>query len=386
MSIRSTLASCTSAAALCSVAHASLTQYVDLGGNYANVTGMSADGSTILASNQYDAEGWIWRELSGVIALPSAVYPRHGGLNHDGSQVVGGIEGVGAFRLQIDSMQYDYPPSNTPDACALAISPDGQAVLYTSNFGTFLWRGATETRVCDARAFAGNISDDGRAVGLTWEDSLTPAAVWTKSGGFRFLAINFTRELHVSSDGRTAAALEELTDSRGRLSFWNISESGDATRAEWRDVSAWSSTGASPDLSMIGIAGSWGGWFEPTSLWTRADGFGTVSYYLAANGVQLPPDFAFLQLNAVSADNQRLAGTNLTEYGPRIWVVDLDRSCPGELTFDAIVDDSDFVVFAAEYDGFICSEGCRADFNRDGFVSDDDFVIFAAAYDAFRCP
>lgn len=65
--------------------------------------------------------------------------------------------------------------------------------------------------------------------------------------------------------------------------------------------------------------------------------------------------------------------------------------CPADFNFDGFVDDTDFVVFAQDYDTFLCSDPgmtvpCPADFNLDGFVDDSDFVIFAAAYDQFLCP
>jgi hypothetical protein len=65
--------------------------------------------------------------------------------------------------------------------------------------------------------------------------------------------------------------------------------------------------------------------------------------------------------------------------------------CPGDLNYDAVVDDSDFVPFAAAYDLLDCANptmpaGCPADLNADGFVDDSDFVEFATAYNALLCP
>lgn len=66
-------------------------------------------------------------------------------------------------------------------------------------------------------------------------------------------------------------------------------------------------------------------------------------------------------------------------------------ACAGDLNGDSIVDDADFVLFAAAYDLLICSDpsmpaGCPADLNRDGFVDDGDFGVFANAYDVLTCP
>lgn len=66
-------------------------------------------------------------------------------------------------------------------------------------------------------------------------------------------------------------------------------------------------------------------------------------------------------------------------------------ACPCDLNVDAIVDDADFVIFAAAYNILDCADptmdpGCPADFNLDGVVDDQDFVIFAAAYNEVLCP
>lgn len=61
--------------------------------------------------------------------------------------------------------------------------------------------------------------------------------------------------------------------------------------------------------------------------------------------------------------------------------------CPADFNRDGFVDDTDFVVFAQNYDLFsVPPADATTDLNSDGFVDDTDFVIFAAAYDAFVCP
>jgi hypothetical protein len=67
------------------------------------------------------------------------------------------------------------------------------------------------------------------------------------------------------------------------------------------------------------------------------------------------------------------------------------RPCPGDLTGDGYVDDTDFVAFAAAYSILDCADpamppGCPSDLNGDGFVDDADFVIFAASYENLICP
>jgi len=63
-------------------------------------------------------------------------------------------------------------------------------------------------------------------------------------------------------------------------------------------------------------------------------------------------------------------------------------ACSADLNADAIVEDSDFVIFAAAYSDLICPASpaaCPADLNADGFVDDSDFVAFAAQYNALSC-
>lgn len=64
--------------------------------------------------------------------------------------------------------------------------------------------------------------------------------------------------------------------------------------------------------------------------------------------------------------------------------------CSADATMDGFIDDTDFVLFAAQYAIFDCQAltmppGCLADLNHDGFVDDIDFVIFAQGYDRFAC-
>ncbi len=66
--------------------------------------------------------------------------------------------------------------------------------------------------------------------------------------------------------------------------------------------------------------------------------------------------------------------------------------CIFDFNGDGIVDDPDFVIFAAAYDALICPTDprfscCPADyFTLDGLVDDFDFVYFAFAYDELVCP
>jgi hypothetical protein len=65
--------------------------------------------------------------------------------------------------------------------------------------------------------------------------------------------------------------------------------------------------------------------------------------------------------------------------------------CVGDLNFDGLVDDNDFVDFVFAYNILDCADpsmpmDCPADFNFDGVVDDSDFVEFVLAYSELLCP
>jgi hypothetical protein len=73
--------------------------------------------------------------------------------------------------------------------------------------------------------------------------------------------------------------------------------------------------------------------------------------------------------------------------------VDFTRYCEGDINNDGVVDDNDFVIFAAAYNDLLCPvlgngfpAGCPADLNGNGVVDDVDFTFFARGYDHLLCP
>lgn len=74
-------------------------------------------------------------------------------------------------------------------------------------------------------------------------------------------------------------------------------------------------------------------------------------------------------------------------------IIDLSPNslCLADLNTDRVVDDTDFVFFAAAYNLLLCSDpaqpaDCPADLDFDGLVTDKDFVLFAQAYQDLICP
>ncbi|HEX8877305.1 MAG TPA: hypothetical protein VF777_11180 [Phycisphaerales bacterium] len=66
-------------------------------------------------------------------------------------------------------------------------------------------------------------------------------------------------------------------------------------------------------------------------------------------------------------------------------------ACSADFNNDTIVDDSDFVIFAAAYNILDCLDPtmparCPADLNGDSTVEDLDFQLFVVAYNDVLCP
>ena len=59
------------------------------------------------------------------------------------------------------------------------------------------------------------------------------------------------------------------------------------------------------------------------------------------------------------------------------------KPCPGDLSGDGMVDDTDFVLFAEYYNALI---DARGDLTGDGNTDDSDFVAFANGYNQLICP
>ncbi len=61
--------------------------------------------------------------------------------------------------------------------------------------------------------------------------------------------------------------------------------------------------------------------------------------------------------------------------------------CPGDLNYDGIVEDADFVIFVQAYNALIVPDADkRCDWNGDRLVEDSDFVFFVGYYNDLLCP
>lgn len=138
------------------------------------------------------------------------------------------------------------------------------------------------------------------------------------------------------------------------------------------------------------VTNSSGNWVTRQSAWhkasdfTRFDGLAGNPDFSTAGG---PIQLGFRTANTNSGGGSFNQIVNYDNWSVRVHVV----ACKSDISADGLVDDSDFVLFAAAYDTLDCADpampaGCPADITGDGFVDDSDFVQFAQAYDALECP
>ena len=182
--------------------------------------------------------------------------------------------------------------------------------------------------------------------------------------------------------------------------------SGTSGIARW-DGTAWSSVGGGLKKLADGTVSFSGLWVRDDAIYASGqfDAIATTSEpigpFLAkfstfwqpvtpitpTSGGMLFEDSGTLYIGATVADTgSGKPSVNLSRLGCQSTPL-----CPGDLSNDGLVDDADFVLFAAAYDLLDCEDpnmpsGCHADLNADGFVDDADFVLFANAYNALLCP
>lgn len=135
---------------------------------------------------------------------------------------------------------------------------------------------------------------------------------------------------------------------------------------------------------------------QPHTLRTVISG-GATSYLWRRNGIPIEvdsnpsaatPELRFQHIKAT--DSGLYDCVIIGACGTLITEAATVAVCSGDLTCDRVVDDSDFVLFAASYDTLLCEDplmlaGCPADLNGDGIVDDDDFSLFVTAYDTLQC-
>lgn len=148
---------------------------------------------------------------------------------------------------------------------------------------------------------------------------------------------------------------------------------------------------ATPDTPAINA------WYVPfTSFYVYPGGDLCVTF--RGKGPLLNPglfdgyEFAPTAVGSAMYNYSSVDGVDGAPYGPIGIRFEFAGStnCPGDLNFDYLVDDADFVIFLAAYNILDCADptmpaSCSSDLNHDGYVDDADFVIFLARYNALVC-
>lgn len=296
--------------------------------------GTNQDASVI--AGKYSINGgnraWVWTPENGLVPLPAAPGSTGGtayAVSPDGSMIVGCSYGGPATLVPTMWTRRTVPPAQ-PSWSPAAI--DALGLELSQN---------------PVSCVALSMSSDGSII-VGQSGSENGAAIWNRNGQGRFLGgtTNIPRmdtALAVTADGRQIA---------GRYLDPTANPDGDA-------------------------------------LWSELSGPVLIRPLLWSLGLpSVPGDFI-----AMSADGRSLlfGGSGATSWlvvgVPRI---DAPR-CPPDFDANRLVDDRDFVVFAAAYSIGDCAATampatCPADFDGDRFVTDADFAVFAARYSDVLCP
>ncbi|HEX8877307.1 MAG TPA: matrixin family metalloprotease [Phycisphaerales bacterium] len=179
---------------------------------------------------------------------------------------------------------------------------------------------------------------------------------------------------------------------------FSLAGQSDAEISYWRWYST--GTGGSPyaDTFVVQVSNNNG------STWTTAEtvGPGNIttpevnglwffkSFRLSSIGVA-PTANMRVRFNAQDTGSGSVVDAAIDDFAVQGFACAVTAWCSGDMSLDGLVDDTDFVVFAAAYNELDCTSsnmpaGCPSDLNNDGFVDDTDFVLFANAYNNLVCP
>lgn len=367
--------------------------------------GLSADGTTVVGSEGQNSVGaFRWTNATGNVNLgtpPGSLRAFAGGVNSDGSVVVGnGASQQRAFRWTLaGGMQVlDLLPGLTASIAA-AVSGDGAIVVGQSSVAGVgrraVWWSADGaahdlgTGVANSAAFA--ISGDGSViVGLDFPHPFR----WTSAGGVQQIPISagFGSGFAYSSneDGSKIVGTFSKSDfSDSRAWLWTPA---DGVRLLPRLYKLESATAISADGSLIGGIFQTPAGGSRSAIWHPVFGGMALNDYLPRLGVDMD-GWSLGFVAGISADGTRITGSGLHNGNQRAWLLTgftPINLCPADFNHDWVVEDADFVQFAAGYEILDCADPsmtlwCPADLDHDGFVDDADFVIFVQAYDELLC-
>jgi len=96
-------------------------------------------------------------------------------------------------------------------------------------------------------------------------------------------------------------------------------------------------------------------------------------------------------LNPAELSSLGLLASDSSASDHLLMVADFSVFAAADFSGDALVEDTDFALFAGAYNLLDCADpamplGCPADLNFDGAVDDSDFVLFVLSYNELVCP
>lgn len=126
---------------------------------------------------------------------------------------------------------------------------------------------------------------------------------------------------------------------------------------------------------------------DDVCIWNRSlsagevAGLATCEPTIPANGLVTYIPFTDLQLTDASLHGHSALAVGAIGFGPQHASL-----CPADFNCDNLVDDADFVQFAASYNELVIPPADpKCDLNGDGLVDDADFVLFVIAYNNLLC-
>lgn len=331
------------------------------------------------------------------VVIDTGVDPAHPDLNLrlPGGDTTGGA-GQGA-------------PGNACDNHGTAVAGNISGIINNNLGSSGL---APNTRVASARTFVSNFSCDG---------SWTSQASWTV-GALTFAQFISARVTNNSNlygfSSSTIADKYASTKTAGIVHFASAGNNGTgsigypASLPSVNSVAALDTNGLRAGFSQFGSGLDFSAPGVSVHTTDRIGGAGwSLDDYVFASGTSFASPLTAAAAALVLSYNNTLTANQVervlqqgardigaagydTGYG---WgFVDAYRSlervrCPADLSFDGVVDDGDFVIFAVSYNLLLCGDPamplvCSADINADNVVDDADFTIFAGAYNTLLCP
>lgn len=406
------------------------------GGTLGLATGISADTNIVVGwSNAADTNyyGVKWTSPGTMIALPSLAGGFQGnaayGISSDGSTIVGGsswsgtgyracrwlpgpiVQNLGALPGGTDSRAFAISKNNVVIVGDCQIPSGDRAFRYISatmqNLGTPL--GTTDSyaystnfdgKVVTGRAKVG--LNDYRAIYWSTNAGMTLLSTFFTSNGGNLTGWELNSSFGVSNDGSAIAGTGKFNGEMRAFLIKGLPCPSVATIiGDPLDISIGPAPAASAALAVA----------------IEAPGAVTYQWGVespADSGVYVPLEGPFFSdSTGLSFEVAGWDGPEIVITGARAaaqikdikfipWVNNPCGTasssaarivlCRADLVTDGVVDDSDFVEFAAAYNELMCPGGmpgtipfCPGDLNQDGMVDDADFVLFSAAYDQLLC-